>query len=183
MKQKTQMARTLESIIVEQVGLHPGYAVVDLYKLIHQAVFGVGHLLEDEKEAYRLLSEEFSNVGPQLPRERLFEPIDPKGMLCRVNLRPYKAAGGTLERLFDALLLSQHTANGTRRDFLGLWRRAKKLTEVRSLPFSLNDMERFESLLQNRNLPALHHSQRYEKLNHPAYRVIALGQALGLLEE
>jgi hypothetical protein len=128
------------------------------------------------------LSEEFGKVGRQLPGERLLESIDPEGTLCRMNLRPYRATGGTLESLFDAMLLTQHTVNGTRSDFFRLWREAKKLRKTRLLPFGLDEMEKFELLLQQRGLPVLHHSESYVRFNHPAYRVVASEHALDLVE-
>lgn len=168
------MRTTLESIILEQLNLHSGYAVEDLYKLIYQAVFGVAHLLADEKEARRQLSEEFTNLTQVLSGERLFELIDPKGIIYRINLRPYKKIEGDIDRLFDAFLLTRGEVSGTRADFLCLWKEVKQLTEKLSLPFSLADINRLEPKFQNGDPPILHHSRSYIRLNRPSYRLIAV---------
>jgi hypothetical protein len=166
------MESSLESIILEQLTLHRGYAVQDLYKLVYQAVFGVEHFLKEEKEAYRRLSEEFGGLKDVLPGERLFELIDPKGMVHRVNLRPYKTGGGELDVLFETFLSTRGEVAGTRTDFTCLWREAAQLTERLSLPFSLGEIRRLELRLRNGDLPILHHSGRYAELNQPSYRLI-----------
>lgn len=165
---------TLELVILEQLDLHRGYTAVDVYKLIYQAVFGVGHLLANEKEAYTLLREEFDDLSERLQGEKLLEVINAEGTVCRMNLRPYKATGGNLDRLFHALLLTRDAVTGTKMDFLCLWNEVKELTKRHSFPFSLTDMEKFESVFQKADLPVLHHSESYERFNRPSYRVIAV---------
>lgn len=168
------METTLEAIILGQLDMHPGYEAVDLYKLVYQAVFGVEHLLVDEREAHRSLNEELTNVTQCLPGERLFELIDPGGMIYRINLRPYKSRGGTLKRLFRALVLTRSEVTGTRANFFSLWNEAKQLAGRLLLPFSLGDLKKLEHTVQNGDLKALHHSESYVRLNHPSYRLMAV---------
>ena len=167
------MKTTLESIILEQLKLHSGYAVQDLYKLIYQAIFGVEHFLTDEKAAYRLLSEEFGTVEWTLPGERLLELIDPEGIVHRVNLRPYRRAGGDADTLFEAFLLTRGEVTGTKADFTRRWREATQLTEKLLLPFDVSEMRQLELKLKRGALPVLHHSSGYAERNCPSYRLIA----------
>lgn len=167
------MQTSFKSILLEQLGLHPGFTVEDLYKLIYQAVFGLEHLFSDEKGAYRALCEELEGLTQPLSGEKLLELIDPKGIIYRMNLRPYKTKRGNLDRLFKVLLLTKRRVSGTRMDFLSLWEEAKKLIKKLSLPFSLEHMKKLEFSFLNGDLPILHHSKSYERLNHPSYRLVA----------
>lgn len=177
------MQTSFESILLEQLGLHPGFAVEDLYKLIYQAVFGLEHLLSDEKEARRALCEEFETLTQPLSGEKLLELIDPKGIIYRINLRPYKAKNGKSDRLFKVLLLSKRRVSGRREDFLSLWEEAKKLIKKLPLPFSLEDMKKLEFSFLKGDLPIMHHSESYQRLNHPSYRLIATEYIETLLEQ
>jgi hypothetical protein len=167
------MAATLERIVGEQLNLHRGCKAQDLYKLIHQAVFGIQHLLSDEEAALAALEEEFDRLDPVLPGEILLEMIDPGGKIHRVNLRPFKAAGGLVESLWKAVLLTRQEVRGSRRRFDSLWGEARRLVTVRAIPLDVKEFEEFELNIISESLPVVHHSESYRRLNSPAYRLVS----------
>jgi hypothetical protein len=168
------MAEDLQSIILRQLDLHDGLTVQDMYKLIHQAVFGVHHLLHDEEAAHRALKEEFEELGSALPGEALLEMIDPQGIVHRLNLRPYRSKGGTPERLWEAVLLTRDGIKGTTSEFTFLWNEARRLVKLGAIPFTLRDLEVFETEVMGNGHPIVHHSESYRRANRPAYRLIAV---------
>lgn len=167
------MSANLESIIHEQLDLHDGYTVQDLYKLIHQAVYGIHHLLSDEQAAFRALQEEFDGLGPTVPGEPLLEVIDPRGIVHRVNLRSHRSDGGVPEDLWKAVLLTRDRIRGSKSQFTSLWDEARRLIASRSVPFRLREFEEFESRTMADGHPIVHHSESYRRVNRPAYRIVA----------
>jgi len=170
---RMNMPSSLESIILEQLRLHRGFTLQDFYKLIYQAVFGVEHLLADETKACRLLHNEFETLADALPAEPFSELIDPEGVIHRLNLRPFKASGGDPDQLFEALLLTRQQVHGTTDRFLHYWHELKGLTVSLHLPIEMDQMKAFESSFDDGDLPLVHHSESYVRMNRPAYRLIA----------
>ena len=76
---------------------YPMLRAQDIYKLVHQGVFGPGHIIASAAAARRTLEGEMTalkgkdqelKAKGQNPDEELIEPIDPDERLVRVNLRP-----------------------------------------------------------------------------------------------
>jgi hypothetical protein len=165
----------------------------DIYKLIHQGVFGPGHIIASAVSARRALREEMAalEVRSQKPRtrsqkwdEELLERIDPAGRLVRVNLRPFAAAAevrmqnaeggrqnGGAEWLANALVQSAREMKGDpaqmRRRLAAAVRWCRK-----NLPRQAADVERIAARAEESGYPAFHHSPAYTRAYRPAYRVI-----------
>src|SRR5690242_20431952 len=83
---------------------YPEIDILDIYKLLHQAVFGPGHALTTSKNknaAREWLDRESGLLQPGL-NEPFVENIHPDGALVRVHLGPYMASHGKLDKLMDA---------------------------------------------------------------------------------
>lgn len=122
----------------------------DLQKLVYQAVFGVGHLLNDR-----------TGFTERLARE--WEGIDPAGRVGRLHLQACKARGVKIDEL-TRFLVAQSPAGGSRERFVRLW----------SLICELADEEKIR--LTGRSLASLpfpetisHHSAGY---GEASYRVV-----------
>ena len=158
-------------ILMEQAQRRPRWQPQDMYKLAYQAALGSEHAAPGESAARHWLEMEIAGLGDG-PDEPLLETISPDGRLVRVNLRPYLASGGDLERLLGAFL---HTAAAWRGEMAVLqqyidW--AIELAEVGGLAFSGVVAPVYFQRLAQAGYPAMHHSDSYRQAYLPAYRVV-----------
>jgi hypothetical protein len=151
--------------------------VEDLYKLLHQAVAGPAHSIEDPEMAREWLEREWNSLGDPLPGEELFEPLSVDGRLARVNLRPWRAAGRSAAEVLGAFLQTAEAVS----------------TDTSSIRFELDaiggcggrlsgglrisgpEVQSFFYERAEQGYPAAHHSKEYEAEYHPAYRVVLRG--------
>jgi len=166
----------------------------DTYKLIHQGVFGPGHIVASAAAARCALTGEIAamevkgqkaKVRRQKADEELVEPIDPENRLVRVNLRPVlgevkgqKAKAKRQNRgradtgwLAEALVESARRVKGEPEQM-----RRRLAVAVRwcreNLPRRASELERIAAEAREAGYPALHHSPEYRRAYQPAYRVI-----------
>jgi hypothetical protein len=158
------------SYLAQHLVRYPLAGPEDVYKFVHQSVFGPAHFISDAQAARAYLEREVAGLGPGSEGEPLVEPLSE--VLVRVNLRPFVAAGGDRERLLAALVESAATVRGD----AGLMR--SRLAAAARLLEELgrrDDASRLRSLGEaaaGQGFPALHHSERYTQAYRPAYRVV-----------
>ena len=159
-----------QEIIQDQLQRYPQMQTQDLYKLVYQAAMGNIHLGIDPAVLKNYLVNEMDKVDAS-DNEPLVEEISPEGMI-RVNLRPYKAKSGTSEKLFKAMRETANTFTPNKNKIIQYWEVIEKMTEDNSIPFNKSELESFLKEMQASDYPAVHHSDQYLELYHPAYRVI-----------
>ncbi len=207
---KVATPKSLEEIVVQQYMLHEvrhhqslggesadavarepvAHTMQDIYKCLHQAEFGVGHLI-DEPAAFqdRLLREIQRAESPA--GEPALEAISLDGSTLRLNLRPYrklfeneeKKAAEILSRLcFE----SARVQKGKPDRFLNLLMKFRELNaqgafQIGGTRFVIDnksvDMFINEALGMAKrmgDIPVFSHSTQYQKLNRPSYRVVYL---------
>lgn len=160
----------LEPVLAAELARRPAATAADLYKLLHQSVFGPGHLIQDLAAATRFLLQELAEAGPSLPGEALREDLG--GGLVRVNLRPFRDRQGSPAELVRAMA---RTAKANRGEAKAL--EARLDTACRQLDGSgratlaaeLRTLARAQAA---KGHPALHHSEAYRGAYRPAYRVV-----------
>jgi len=145
---------------------YPLLKAEDIYKLIFQCVFGPGHLLVDRAKEQENLNREIAlalraKIGAEV------EPIDPDGLLVRVNLASIVGSATKTERLFQALVYTAQ--NFTPQPELLTSRLHTALKWCRSaLP---QETKRFQTIIGQPQHPP-RHSVTYVKNYRPAYRVV-----------
>jgi hypothetical protein len=165
----------------------------DVYKLIHQGVFGPGHIFASAAGAKRLLKEEMAamQVRSQKPKvkrqkseETLIEPIEPGGWLVRVNLRPFVIAAevrrqnsGVRRQNSGAEWLVEALIESAKRAECDPDRMKRRLAAAvrwcrNNLPRQAAGLERMAARAEESGFPAFHHSPAYARAYRPAYRVI-----------
>lgn len=118
------------------------------------------------------LAEEWQSLTPS-EADPLYEAIRPDGSLLRLNLRPYKAAGGSLDELASACLETGQRAWGTQADLLQTWGEFLALCQAGCWSnLAPADCSSFTTWLQEQGFPPIHHSKRYRSLYQPAYRLV-----------
>jgi hypothetical protein len=156
---------------------HPEAEAADLYKFLHQAIYGPGHAIPDPDAAARWLDGELEDLGPPLVGEAQCEVLGGRPILVRVNLRPFVAGGGDAAELVGAFVATAGEVRGDperMRDAIEIVARWLRSDGRKNLASAL---ERLDAELAPKGYPAIHHSEAYVEAYHPAYRVITSERA------
>lgn len=159
-----------EAFIRRHLEQRPQMRATDVYKLLYQGVFGVGHLLSEDARR-RLQSEAESLHLDEQPEDSLIEEAFADGAMVRVNLRPYLRQGLSLDRLFSAMEASA-PAEGRVEEFLKAWSTFKRLVSSGKLVFDDGEIEELDRDLEVGGCQPRHHSKAYRRAYGPSYRVV-----------
>lgn len=166
--------RAVEALIQTHVQRYPEADILDVYKLLHQAAFGPGHAITNQRAARDWLERESATLRP-FAGDVLVENIHPEGRIVRVHLRPYLEAHGDLRKLLDGLLRSSREVEGSLEQMAAWWAVFQHMTE-RGGPLAARYSARTVALIGRtraaENWPASHHSPPFERAYRPAYRVL-----------
>lgn len=167
---------TVAEILDWHLARYPLIQAQDIYKLLHQGVFGPGHILITPSAARAAIEQELVQVDRTGP-VALTEPIDPTGKLVRVNLAPLPPTTAMVERLLEALTetveIIAQTATATElADIMRHRLAAAVLWCRRSLPLQAAFLEKLAQDADSAGFPTRHHSAVYLAAYHPAYRVL-----------
>lgn len=165
----TERFRDLTELINYHLSMHGGVGLRDIYKLIHQSVFGPEHFAEGAMEG--VIAEE-SLTPPLETEEPLVEPISLDGTVCRVNLRTARRMGVAPSLVAEAMRESSKGFSGERSEMSRQWEETGKYLGALSGEFADKDFEKLSRLAKEKGFPPFHHSDSYRKLNRPAYRVL-----------
>jgi len=163
-------SRDVEGLIRRHLERRPQMRAADIYKLLYQGVFGVGHLL-GEGARHRLEAEAGNLCLDDQLEEPFIEKVSADGSMLRVNLRPYLRRGLPLNKLFSVMEASAHE-KGKVKDFLKAWSIFKDLVKSGKLSFDEEEIEELDRQLESGGCPPQHHSEAYRSVYIPSYRVV-----------
>lgn len=173
------------ALILTHVRRYAEIDLLDVYKLLHQAVFGPGHAIPNQKAAREWLERE---SGLHIPdaSQLLVESVHPEGEIVRLHLRPYLAAKGHLGKLLDAFIQSAKLIEGNPETMAVWWAIFQEMIGKDELLH--NDFDPRTAALIGRTRaaekwPASHHSPRFDRAYQPAYRVLTRSMAEKLLQD
>jgi hypothetical protein len=158
---------------LDELSARPQATAADIYKSLHQSVFGPGHIISNRDSAKDYLLKEMAAIGPSQPGEAPHENIG--GGMIRVNLRPFKDSGGSVEKLLDAMIDTANSNKGTPEAMASKVASAVEILISKGKEDLANDLK----ALAEKNAakwPALRHSDAYRKAYWPAYRVVVEGK-------
>ncbi len=143
---------------------YPGLTPQDAVKLLYQAVFGPGHLVQDEKMAARRLSAERAECEKH--DGAAFEPIG--GGFARMHLGA-RELEGVSDELLTALFLRAAKITGEKATFLAA---LEELEDMGEMPFSPAELREYLAAYRAGGCPMVSHSEAYRAAYSPAYRVV-----------
>jgi len=166
----------LGSLLKEQTELYPLMTEQDLYKLIHQATMGPGHVFMGRDSRLDIgLNNEIAALEPSpAALEPLYEMLDPSRNLARVNLRPYLRKGGKAEDLARAVARTAHDFRGDENLFLVTLEAAKRMLPDLAVSFDRTDFAAQVAKMKETGFPIGVHSEAYALTYEPAYRLVLL---------
>jgi hypothetical protein len=99
-----------------------------------------------------------------------------------LNLRTFKASGGKVDDLLAAFLASSREYRSEQSSFVNAWLElGKRLKKKPAGKLNHKEWSRLDAEMKAKNYPAIHHSETYEKANHPAYRILTSAEMKKLL--
>jgi hypothetical protein len=151
---------------------HPLGEAGDLYKFLHQAVFGPEHAIKDRDVAAEWMEREVEGLGPPLDGEPPCEPLGGEIPMVRVNLRPFVANGSDPDLLLDAFVESANRERGDGRQMETVLSLAASYVECAGRGEMAPEIRQLAARAAEAAFPAIHHSEAYVEAYRPAYRVI-----------
>lgn len=171
------------TLIQRHLRRYPEGNFSDIYKLLHQAAFGPGHLISDKKKALEWIEKDLEGGGAEVSAP-LVEAIHPAGAMVRVHLRPYAAHDGALEPLRDALVRSAVQRPDAPTTLAHWWEVfCEWAAGARDDRLDGDEARLFGMACARQHWPAVHHSRAYREAYRPAYRVLTAAEAESLLTE
>lgn len=158
---------------------YPESEVADVYKLLHQATFGSGHMITDKRAAREFLQQECDQIAPST-NAGLLECIHPAGEIVRMYLRPYLALTTRVNWLLDAFVRSAGQVEGDPAVMAERWSQFESLCETDTTEgkrFGLREAQLFGRVRSGEGWPAVHHSPAYVRTYQPKYRVLTRAEA------
>ena len=149
--------------ILNQFKLYPQLELQDLMKFLYQSSFGCEHLVSDFSTVKSSIEQELQNHQDS---SNSIEELD--GDYIRLHLN-YGLNVNTLSTLF--IRSSQQEKNGVKQ----LENKIQTLLDLifdNTLPFSFEQSKDLLLKWKKEGYPAIHHSNTFNQLYHPSYRLI-----------
>lgn len=163
--------------LASDYAVHPKSEAEDIYKFLHQALYGPGHAISSLDAAALLLEQEVQEMGPLERAEPFCTVLGGDPILMRVNLRLFVAEGRDLERLLGAFAATAEAIHPDPAQMqLAVSLAVEFLQSVGSTQLA-DQLEQLEKELRPQGYPAVHHSQTYREAYEPAYRVVTASSA------
>lgn len=175
----------VDALIQVHAARYPEIEIMDVYRLLHHAVFGAGRPVKAIKAEREWLDREVEITRPEAGQP-ILESVHPQGNIVRLHLRPYLAAKGDPRKLLDAYVESSKITTGDAAQMSAYWALFQQMMQA-GAPFA----DRFDvraTLLFGRthaaeSWPASHHSPAILRKYRPVYRVMVAEVAHKLLEK
>jgi hypothetical protein len=167
----------LVAFALDALARQPEARIEDAYKWVLQATRGGEHAVVSEAQAREQLAREWNSLAPPTPDEADLQPLRPDGALVRVNLRPCKARGGSMDVLLQGFLVSAAGVRADSADFHATWQALGAHLAGGSVGhLTRGEWTRLDSAMRTAGYPAIHHSVPYRAAYAPAYRVLRGGR-------
>jgi len=171
----------LERIVRVELTRFPRARPVDVYELIYHAANGAGKAGLDSAKAGEQLRAEWAALSKPKPGERMLDTISPDGKFVRLNLRPWKAAGGARGPLGRAFVESAHDVKPDGSHLEHYWRIVETMGTDNKLPWPVDSVGMLGRRMAGSGFPPAAHSPAFEAAYAPAYRVLTAQRADSLV--
>lgn len=174
-KRDETFLRETRHVIERHIELYPKCEPDDIVKLLYQSEFGCGHFVRSKEIAEEYLKREYEACMLTTKAAAAGEhPLTDEtgGMFVRVHLEPWARYGIPLSRLAELFVRSSEVRTGSTDGMLKKLSLLKEICRQGKTPFDEETLSAFLKKYVAAGCPAIHHSETYRRLYHPAYRVI-----------
>jgi hypothetical protein len=168
-----------QTVLLDHHLRYPSLEMTDALKMLQQAALGSEHAVTDANVARLRLREELMAMDAG-PIDQLVDTLGPGGRFARVNLRPWRAAGGNPDVLVDAFVATASEPTDTAALSCAL-DVLQRLADEYRLPWGSEEVRQAVGGWNAAGRPTMHHSPAFEERYQPAYRVVAVSRIAGLL--
>ncbi len=175
----------LYALIAAHMQRYPAMEVTDVYKLLHQSVFGPGYRVPSRKHAREWLDHE-AGIANEPPTTPLLESVHPEEAFVRLHLMPYLAHGGNLATLLDAYIRSSDHESGSAAEMDACWSHFETMVQTNPVwqrLFSLRQIGMLRAAHRADDWAAVHHSPAFIQAYRPTYRILAVDEARAVCRE
>lgn len=158
----------MENYLEYYIKKYPNSEIKDFIKLIYQATFGTGHMIDNVAQSLSRLKDEISNLEPVNFYEDLYDYISYD--YVRVNLRIYKQYNLNVNLLNESFSNTSQMFVDNNKIFIDELVTLKNFLIKKG--FDLAELDDYFLEYEDQEYPSVHHSQNYRNYYHPAYRVI-----------
>jgi hypothetical protein len=166
--------KKVESSIQKQLSIYPKSNLQDLYKNFFQDRFGPGHLIPDTAMAGEYLRKELESYSVVTNENPLFELIGWENNFYRVSTDVLKMDIIPYSVYLEAFIESANTTpEASVEEWKTEWNKILSIIEKKKieLPDYEEDKSKLQSLI-NSGQYATHHSDNFELIYQPHYRII-----------
>jgi hypothetical protein len=159
--------------------------IMDIYRMLHQAVFGPGKKIIAENVEREYLERETDGLRHDA-NALLLENIHPEGVIVRLHLRPYLAMRGNLRTLLAAYIETSAVVRGSEETMAAWWGIFQRMTgpgEMLANRFDARTVSLIGRTRASERWSAAHHSPPFLQNYKPAYRVLTARIAEELLSK
>jgi len=178
----------IRNLIAAHLTRYPKLDIVDVYKLLHQGVFGPGHAIKYPKQTREWLERESELAVAAVTdaASPMLESVHPEGSVVRLHLRPYLTARGDLNKLLNAFIDSSKAVEGKPEMLADWWGQFEQMTQPGGAFAGRFDLRTLALITRARiaeNWAACHHSPVFNFEYKPYYRVLSRDLADRLLNQ
>ena len=169
-----QNERTRKALL-EHCGRYPGLKIRDVFKFLYQSSFGCEHMVSSLETVTDWIRKEYSGTvkGEAVSEVTGCGTVDPlDGDYVRVHL-DWLDRGLSAETLGKLFYLSAKTEEDGKIELERKLDVALEMVRSGELPFAFEGFAAAVSQWKEDDYPAVHHSEEFRMMYHPAYRVVA----------
>jgi uridine kinase len=161
----------IKAIILEHYDRYPKMQIQDIVKLLYQNEFGVGHLITNSAASLRRIKEEYAMLQQNtLIKNNLFETIG--NGLYRLNLSAVKHTNIAITTINQIFVNTGKLVMGSELGFEAKLSILQRCCQNEELPFPVNNINAYLSMLKTQGYPPISHSEQYRLAYAPAYRIV-----------
>ena len=159
---------TTRQRLLSHFNTYPQLRIQDIFKYLHQSVFGCEHMISSPERAVTYIQTEAQS--DPCSGDASVESLD--GEYSRVPLA-YLSKGLSAETLGKLFYLSASAEKDTAERLDDRLNIAEQLIAEGKISLSLSDFKAARARWQADGYPAIHHSEAFREAYHPSYRVIS----------
>jgi hypothetical protein len=159
------------------VASHPNAEAADIYKFLHQAIFGPGHAIAGADGVAENLETEIDHLSPASAGETWCDTLGGNPLLLRVNLRPFVANGFDRRLLAESFVATANAVHGDPQQMGVALELVSKWLSGDGKQDLAKTLEKLAREMEQKGYPPVHHSAAYVHAYQPAYRVIEASMA------
>ena len=187
-REKYRPMSNAQRLIQDHLHRYPQMHYSDVYKVLHQGVFGTNLAISKKKNTQEWLQFQWDNNPPSADTPLLEDITLSDQNLVRLHLRSYKAQGGAMKPLLDATLKSGKAMqdSGDAQQLMTAWDDfMTMLAQSNPHPdqFDPREAKLFFHSYARQNYPAAPHSPQFLRAYKPVYRVLRRADADALLSK